>query len=214
MDPQLYASAPALVGRVDNPRGTVILLHGQGADALAMVKELSLLRGAGFNAVGLDAPEHGRRYDPDRDARWEADKHGALDAHVAAAAEEIPAVLDAMIDDDLAGPFGIVGISLGGFSTWRALTVEHRIAAAVPLLGSPALIDAPTPDPAPWRGRRILAISATHDEAVPGAPTAELVPQLAPHAAVEWLDCGHAVPEDQWFRAWGRILSFFHASLG
>lgn len=214
MNAVMLATAPALVAPAAQPRGTVVLLHGQGADALAMMKELSLLQGAGFNAVGLDAPNHGRRYNPERDALWEGDKHAALDAHVTAAATEMPAVLDALEALGHTGPFGIVGISLGGFSAWRALTVEPRLVAAVPLLGSPALLDGIPPDPAPFRGRRILAISAEHDEAVPGDATRELVPQLAPDAEVEWIvDCGHAVPEADWFRVWGRILMFFDESL-
>ncbi len=67
----MFGSAPGLVAEApQDPRGTVVQFHGLGADALAMLKELALVRGAGSHAVGTDAPMHGRRHHDDRDHRW------------------------------------------------------------------------------------------------------------------------------------------------
>lgn len=207
MDALQLGPAPTLVARADRPRGTVLLLHGQGADALTNAKELALLRGAGFHAVGVDAPEHGRRHDPERDARWEADKWGALDQHLHTASEELPAILDGCAHAGLHGPYGAVGISLGAFTLWRALPREPRLVAAVPLLGSPVPPGHPAPDPAPWAGRSVLAISAEHDEVVPRGPTDHVTAAIgATHHVLP--GSPHAVPELHWFASWGRIVAW------
>ncbi len=196
-----------MVGRAERPRGTVLLLHGQGADALANAKELALLCGAGFDVVGVDAPEHGRRFDPERDARWESDRIGALQQHIHTAGAEIPAILDACEQAGLARPFGITGISLGGFSLWEGMRLDARVRFGIPILGSPTIPGALDPDPALWSGRAVLAINAEQDEVVPLEPTRRLVTAMDGQLQVI-PDCPHRVPELQWWAIWGQVLAW------
>jgi len=188
----------------------VLLLHGLGADGLAMIKELSLLQGAGYHAIGLDAPMHGRRYDPDRDRRWAEAREQTLAELVTTQAAELDAVVDALHEQGFAGPYAAVGISLGAYALWQGLPTAPRIGTVVALLGSPCLPDAPVPDPDPFIGRRILAIHAEHDEVVPAEPTEELLAALAGRGETVRRSVlegsPHAVPEPQWWRAWGQTL--------
>jgi alpha-beta hydrolase superfamily lysophospholipase len=215
--PATFGPAPALVAAAPEPRGTVLLLHGLGGDALAHTRELDLIRRAGFTAIGLDAPCHGRRHDPERDHRWATDREGELVRLVHAAGAELPAVVDAVIDAGLPGPIGVVGISLGAYSTWVGLVHEPRIRAAVPLLGSP---HTDHPDSAhlnlhALHGRAILAINAQEDEVVPLGPTGHVMRQLDPSRAAMRLIAGarHEVPEVDWWLAWGRALEWLDQHL-
>lgn len=205
-----FGPAPALVAPCDDAVGTVLLLHGQYADALANVKELCLLQGAGFNAVGVDAPEHGRRYSEDRDRRYREDNHRALEEHLETASAEISSILDALTKDGLMGPYYLVGISLGAFTGWRALPREPRIRGAALLLGSPMLSwSGKRPDIRDYAGRHILAVNAEHDEVVPLGPVAAFIGELGEEALLDVLaDCPHRVPEQQWWSTWGRVVAF------
>ncbi|MCB9674507.1 MAG: hypothetical protein H6737_05280 [Alphaproteobacteria bacterium] len=212
MIPDWLGDAPVLVARAPRPRGTLLLLHGQYADALTNAKELALIRGAGWNAVGVDAPDHGRRFDEGREARWNADQHAALEAHVKQASEEIPGVLDGCEAAGLGGPFGIVGISLGAFTLWSALALEPRLRVAVPILGSPVMPGRSAPDPSKWHGCRVLAQNAEHDAVVPIEPTRHVVDGIDGELHVI-PGSPHTVPELQWWEVWGRALSWFDAHL-
>ncbi|MEZ4318326.1 MAG: hypothetical protein R3F61_12520 [Myxococcota bacterium] len=211
MTPEHLGPAPVLVARADAPLGTALVLHGQYADAATHAKELALLAGAGWNAVGVDAPEHGRRFHDGRDAKWQADPEGCLEAHLEEASAEIPAVLDACESRGLHGPFAVIGVSLGAFTTWRAMARDSRLQIAVPILGSPALPGQDAPDPGPWRGRRVLAQNAEHDEVVPLGPTRALLAQIG--GTLHILEGSpHLVPEVQWWGAWGRTLAWLNGN--
>lgn len=208
----MLGPAPAGLLRADRPRGTVLLLHGLGADALANLKELALLQGAGWSAVGVDAPTHGRRFDATREADWTRDRDGTLRRLVWQSAEELPAIVDGLAAHGLAGPFVLAGISLGACAVWRGLAREPRIAAGVAILGTPE-IDGLGPIPADaLRGRALRAISAEHDEVIPLAPTRALIERLRARGENAELTIvpgsPHAVPEPQWWRLWGRVLRF------
>lgn len=209
--------APGLVARAPDARGTLLLLHGYAADALANHRELALLRRAGWTAIGLDAPSHWRRHDPERDVRWAADRGRELSRLALGAAAELPDVVDAMLAAGFPQPYGIVGVSLGAISVWAGLVEEPRLIAAAALLGSPEL---PHPD-SPHRkldafvGRSILAIQAEHDEIVPVGPTRALVEQLDPQLAVLRImpGVGHLMPEPDWWMLWGRVLEWLDRTL-
>lgn len=213
----MLGPAPALVASAEKPRGTVLLLHGLGADALANGKELELLRRSGFTAVGIDGPCHGRRADPERDHRWATDRDGELCRLVLGGGAELPEIVDGALLAGLPDPFAVVGISLGAYTAWVGLMHEPRLRAAVLLLGSPELphLDSPHLRPHLFRDRAILAIQAEHDEFVPLAPTRALIDSLDPTEAALRLVPGspHAVPEADWWVAWGRALEWLDRSL-
>jgi pimeloyl-ACP methyl ester carboxylesterase len=193
------------------------VLHGLGSDALGNHRELELLRGHGYSAVGIDAPGHGRRHDPERDHRWATDRDNELCRLVLAAGAELPAIVDALPAAGLDGPVAVVGISLGAISAWVGLVHEPRVRAAAMLLGTPEL---PHPDSPHLRahaflGRSILAIHAEHDEVVPVGPTADLIAQLDPRLAALRIVPGspHTVPEADWWVMWGRVLEWLDTSL-
>lgn len=211
MRPTMFGPAPALVAEaLHAPRGTVVLFHGLGADALAMHKELALVRGAGFHAVGIDAPLHGRRHHDERDHRWAHERDAILEELVGGSAAETPAILDALEHQGFGGPFIGVGVSLGGFTLWRAMAHEPRLAHGCVLLGSPTLPGRPLPSADAYAGRRVLCIQAECDEAVDGGPTYRFVDQLRARGEdvhLEVLEGSmHAVPEGQWWGAWGSLL--------
>jgi len=215
MRPATFGSAPALVAEAHAPRGTIVLLHGLGADALAMHKELALLRGAGFHAVGIDAPLHGRRYCDRRDHRWVHERDTILEELVDGSADELPGILDGLAAQGFAGPYVGVGISLGGFSLWRGMAREPRLSHGCVMLGSPTLPGQPLPPAEDYAGRRLLCIQAEHDEAVEGGPTYRFVDRLRARGEdveLEILEGSmHSVPEAQWWGAWGRMLHWLGA---
>jgi pimeloyl-ACP methyl ester carboxylesterase len=175
-----------------------------------MHKELALVRGAGFHAVGIDAPMHGRRHHDDRDHRWAHEREAVLEELVDGTANETSDILDALDEQGLGGPFIGVGISLGGFSLWRAMAKEPRLTHGCVLLGSPALPGRALPTPEAYTGRKVLCIQAEHDEAVDGGPTYRFIDRLRARGEDVSLTVlegsKHAVPEAQWWGAWGRIL--------
>lgn len=211
MRPATFGPAPALVARAPRAsRGTVLLFHGLGADALAMHKELALVRGAGFHAVGIDAPMHGRRYHDQRDHRWAHERDVILRELVDGSADEVPQVVDELGKQGFEGPYIGIGISLGGFSLWRAMSREPRLSHACVMLGSPTLPGHALPDAQVYAGRSVLCIQAEHDEAVDGGPTYRFVDQLLARGEDVQLEVlqgsMHAVPEHQWWGAWGAFL--------
>ncbi len=215
MRPATFGSAPALVAEArQKPLGTVLLFHGLGADALAMHKELALIRGAGFHAVGIDAPQHGRRYRDDRDHRWVHERDTLLEELVGGSANEVPAMLDALDEQGFRGPYIGIGISLGGFSLWRAMALEPRLTHACVMLGSPTLPGGPLPPAEAYAGRKVLCIQAEHDEAVDGGPTYLFLDQLRARGEDVTLDVleesMHSVVEAQWWGAWGGLLRWLH----
>ncbi len=212
MEPVMLGPAPAGLLRADRPRGTVLLLHGLGADALAGLKELALLQGAGWSAVGVDAPTHGRRHDASRESDWVSDRKGTLARLVRQSADELPAIVDGLSAHGLGGPIVLAGISLGACAVWRGLAREPRFAAGVAILGTPQIDGLPPTTPEALLGRAVLAISAEHDEVIPLPPTQDLIDGLRARgedAALSILPGSpHAVPEPQWWRLWGQVLRF------
>lgn len=215
-EPGTFGPSPALVARAERPRGTVLLLHGLGADGLAMIKELSMLQGAGWNAIGLDAPQHGRRFDPGRDQQWAEEREQTLTRLVTEQAAELNAVLDDLERQGFAGPYAAVGISLGAYALWHALPSTPRLGTAISVLGSPALPEATPPAPGDFVGRRLLAIHAEWDEVVPAEPGATLIADLAAqgedvHRTV-LPESLHGVEEPQWWWTWGEVLRWLEGA--
>lgn len=206
---------PLLVREPAAPRGTVFLFHGLYACKETHEKELASLAGAGFRAVGVDAPEHGERKVSAAPA--EEDFHVRFLELVLAAVEEVPALLEAF-----PGPHALVGISFGGYISFAAAS-DPRVRAAVPILGSPdwtrrsspgpeipASLAARSPHRAPERlaHAAVFAWNAGRDVNVPAEPARRFMEGLPGqgHAYREYPESDHFMRGEDWEDGWARTL--------
>ncbi len=178
----MLAGVPVLIAVPDTHRSSerdqqwpaVIWMHGFRADALAHAAELERCADLGFVAVGIDAVDHGARAVPMLEERLRRSPQGALPVMldvVEATVQELPGVIDALVNAvnvDRAR-VSMVGISMGAFLVYRAITSAVPLKAAVALLGSP---EWPTDTSAhrrlyAFRDTALLSITAEHDASVP-----------------------------------------------
>jgi dienelactone hydrolase len=211
------AGIPLLVAMPDRPHGgrlpLVLWIHGFNADANAHASELMRVAGAGFLAVGVDAVGHGERRFPDFDERKRVamdDVRAFMMRLAAETAAELPGLVAALVEAEHADPdrVSLVGISMGGYLVYRALTLGMPIRAAVALLGSPnwpGYADSPHRDVAAFDDVALLSITAEQDESVPPATTrafhaalAERPDRSAPAAYIELPGAHHLVSGDEW----------------
>lgn len=106
------------------------------------LKELESLAGQGFLAVGVDNVGHGERRYPDFDRRLSQDNPDYNENFLRAVLEtarETPRLLDALLEKGLAREdrIGALGISMGAFIAYTAVTLEPRLRVVVALVGSP-----------------------------------------------------------------------------
>jgi dienelactone hydrolase len=135
------------------PPATVLIGHGGTAHKRAPnVVDLArrLVLGPGYGAVALDAPAHGDRMTPEQRAALAARLAAARQDQAAGTQRGIPpevwramlatapravaewqALLDGLIADGTAGPFGYWGVSMGTVYGVPLLAREPRITAAV-----------------------------------------------------------------------------------
>lgn len=203
-------------------RGTVILLHGLFACKEGNVKELRSLARHGFLAVGLDAPGHGEREDPELVERLRGDRDdGQFASLLREAAAEIPGVIDELSRRNLIqGGIGITGISMGGYISF-AVAQDSRIQAAIPILGSPVWPGNPADSPHRLQQlfppTAMLVQNAGRDRSVPPHHAREFVRQLQPAYQtcperlkyIEYENSEHFMQEEDWYRLWNRSLEWF-----
>lgn len=223
------AGVPALVAGPAEPaerRGTVLVLHGLGGHKGVQWPELDGLARAGFLAVGLDAPGHGARRDPDLEARFSRPgpvAHRAFGETVEAATREIPRVVDALVARGWAEPgrTGIAGASMGGFVAYGAALAERRLGAAVALIASPewdwAGAASPHARPDGFFPIALLSATAGADEIVSPSAARLLHATLASRYAaapdrlryLEVPGAGHMLPEPAWRGTWDEAAGWF-----
>lgn len=137
--PMLMVSAGAPVAAAK--RGTVLFIHGLGADKHVNCPELEWFAGQGFLAIGLDAVGHGERRYGDFAQRF--DEHSPdFEQHlietVVATARELPGFVDLLKSAGLAheGGVGLFGVSMGGFIAYGA-AASGVFDAIAPIIASP-----------------------------------------------------------------------------
>lgn len=208
----VLVAAPARAA-AGTPLRTVLWCHGFRADSTAHGAELTRLADAGWLAVGIDAVGHGRRAATDLDERMAAD--GALSVMLALADEtvgELPALIDTLVADCGAdrSHVSLVGISMGAFLAYRALSRGVRLRATVALLGSPEWPgdDSPHTAVAAIRHTSLLSIIAEHDERVSPEGARRLHAGLttwygdgATHGCLELRGSGHLTSAVHWHHA-------------
>lgn len=130
------------------PKPLVIMAHGFTSKKEDLIPFLEDLAREGYFAVGLDNRLHGEREDGgfasvlSEGSRLNCYK---LFYAIKENAEDIRLIIDyftgeAQVDINRVG---MVGISMGGFTTYKALTIDKRIKVAAPLISSPVWGDAP-----------------------------------------------------------------------
>jgi uncharacterized protein len=167
------------------PIPLVLWCHGFRADALGHAAELERCARAGFLAIGIDAVGHGARRDAALDDRI-TEAGGALPvmlAQVEHTVGELPALIHALVMQHGAdrARVSLVGISMGAFLAYRAVTAGVPLRAVVALLGSPEWPTTTSAHRAPmlFRDCALLSITAEHDVSVPPAAVVRL------HAALD-----------------------------
>lgn len=182
-------AAPLLLARREDsrlPLPLVLWFHGFGVDKEVHRPELARMAEAGLLAVGVDAAGHGERRLPDLDACMDAPREQALQTAVELAsrtADDVPAIIQALVRDGLADPqrIAVAGISMGGYTVYRAIVVDPTIHRAVALLGSPEWPHPESPHHHLESFARValLSITAEKDVNVPPAAARELHQRLS-----------------------------------
>ncbi len=141
--------------------GPVVLLsHGFRDDKETVVADVGAeeLARRGHVVVALDNRGHGERRAPTpvSPGRGPGDPVSllAIRTLIKETADDIPALLDGLAREhglDVRR-VAMTGISMGGFVTWRAMTVDPRIDVAVPILASAYWEDIPGQVPFPLSG--------------------------------------------------------------
>lgn len=209
-------------------RGTVLVHHGLGGSIDGQTKELVTLAERGFLAVGVDNVGHGARAWPDLEARLSGP--GVEEEFLGAVydtAAELPRLVDALLARGWAHESGLgqTGISMGGFVSYRARLEEPRLVALCPVLGTPRWKRFEDLEPARFAEAfapvALLAQNAGADVNVPPEDAREFHEMLRPlylaHPErldyVEFPDCEHFMPEDEWNRLWANVLDWFERFL-
>ena len=225
------ANVPLLLALPDPPAPPapiVLWFHGLGADSAVHRAELERVAGAGFIAVGVDAVAHGRRRAADLDARIAAPFAAARDSMLelaVASAAELPALLDALAAEGVgvAERVGAVGISMGGYLLYQAVTVEPRIRAAVSILGSPEWPYGGGPHRSIEALERtaLLSITAELDASVPPAAARRLDAALAArgadaerHRYLELAGAHHLMSAEHWAATMDATVAWLVRHLG
>lgn len=235
------ASAPSLVifhGIAEERarQGTILFYHGFGQTKDDYVSILQQLAEAGFLAIGIDGIGHGERRYPDFETRFppidpplisNMQLEAAFLAVVRATVQEVPLIIDALVEREWAYPgrIGIAGHSFGGFVTYAAVVTDKRIQVAAPVVGSPQW-------KLPWSGSphlhidhffptALLSQTAGQDTRVPPVFARELHSRLTSSYAqapqrlryIEYPNSPHDLSEQDWEQAWVTVVKWFEAFL-
>ena len=131
-----------------SPKPLIILSHGFSRSKDDMKDKLKVLVSMGYYAVAIDNRGHGERADHDFMSQvFQDDK---LDVHlvrrlIKETADDIHTLIDHFATNKQvdAQRIGMLGVSMGGFVTFRALVIEKRIKVAAPIIASPYWDDLP-----------------------------------------------------------------------
>jgi len=214
------------------PRRAVVVLHGLGASAEVNLGELRALAHAGFSAVGVDAPHHGRRYDGWLDelpSLQDATSHERFLSLLREAIPEVSEVIDHLAAEGH-GPVGLLGVSMGAYTALDAARADARVGATVSVLGSPDwapvrgaptatarewMREAPVHEPAALARAPLLFLNAGRDTVVPPEAAREFARTHAARGVeyVEYPESEHLLRPDDWFDLWARAVAFLDAHL-
>jgi dienelactone hydrolase len=126
----------------------VLLSHGFNENKDRWMPYLKTLAEYGYYAIALDNHNHGERME--RDFYSQVFSGSKLKLHevrrlIKETAEDVSCLIDYFIASTEIDQnrIGMSGISMGGFTTFRALIIEKRIKVAAPIISSPYWDDIP-----------------------------------------------------------------------
>jgi len=164
------------------PRPLVILSHGFQGSKDDLRDKAAILASMGYYAVAIDNRGHGDRGGPDFASQVFCD--GKLDVHqvrrlIKETADDIPAIVDHFEKDErVEGQrIAMLGISMGGFVTFRALVVEKRISVAVTIIASPYWDEVPADVPVLAAAEAKEALAAYAREYAPAHHAEQFFPR-------------------------------------
>ncbi len=227
----LLEKIPALIGHeldieASVSNGTILFYHGLGASKETLLPEITRLAAAGFFVVAVDAVGHGSRWDPTLKRLVD----GGSRAHPAAFLEiisntagEISALIDELQRRQWInqGRIGIAGVSMGGYISFLAITLDSRLKVAATLLASPEWNSESTTSPhlhlEHFSQIKLLSQNAGRDEIVYAADVARFHSRLQQtyhdrgqcYRYVEYPESGHFMEEADWHRCIDKMIAWF-----
>ncbi len=133
---------PALALYKDDgkPKPLIITVHGYTGNKSGEIYYCLLLAEEGFLPVSIDARLHGERAVPDFEERIAANFPKEMLGVMIGTAEDISPVIDYFVQraDVLSDKIGVMGVSMGASVAYLATTLDERIKASVPIIGTPS----------------------------------------------------------------------------
>jgi dienelactone hydrolase len=117
----------------------IITVHGYTGNKSGEIGYCLILAEEGFLPVSIDARLHGERAVPDFEERIAANFPKEMLGVMIGTAGDIPLVIDYFVQraDVLSDRIGVMGVSMGASITYLASTLDDRIKASVPIIGTP-----------------------------------------------------------------------------
>ncbi|MEW6708856.1 MAG: alpha/beta fold hydrolase [Candidatus Riflebacteria bacterium] len=130
---------PAISAGSPSSKCVAIVLHGLGVSKEVQIPEIQRLKASGLHAVAIDAPHHGSRDDGylqlmDR-VSSKFEKHMMMLSIVLQQAAEVAALVSFYREQRK--KVAVIGISMGGFSTFALLKGKILPDLMAPMLASP-----------------------------------------------------------------------------
>jgi pimeloyl-ACP methyl ester carboxylesterase len=130
------------------PKPLIILAHAFQSSKEFWRAKMKTLAQRGYFAVALDNRGHGERKEPDFVKQvLTPDGFNLYEVRrlIKETADDIPILVDYFTAKDQinAAHIAMIGVSMGGFTTFRALVIENRITVAVPVIASPYFDEKP-----------------------------------------------------------------------
>ena len=206
-------------------RGTVFFFHGFTANKDVQKPDLEMFAKEGYLLIGVDNWGHGDRLHSDFENHFDPDGEYIEQRFIEAVektAIEVPALIDALIDQNLvnADKLGLIGISMGSFISYKVLVTETRISSAALFIGSPNWgnsSQSPHLFPECVFPAALLTIVAGKDQTVPPVEAKTFHHQLKPYYAssperlklMEYPMSDHMMEEADWFDAVSQAKQWF-----
>jgi dienelactone hydrolase len=220
----LYAKDDGIASR---SKGAVLMYHGSSASKDIHEKELSSIADAGLIAIGIDSVWHGERKNPELDKLFSHDNpemlHNMLRA-VNETALELP-ILTKFLHDEFGIPdrkIGILGISMGAFIVYKAISVCPGIRCAVAILGTPKHLPYHIQSYLKSFARtNLLSINASKDQYISSQETRHLHSILKARYKTynerflykEYKRSGHFMLSQDWRNCWNAAIGFLCKNL-